>query len=508
MKKRWFCLLLALTMTLSVMAPALADQFPLTTGNVTFTVFGQRDQNQANWDDVLVLNRYAEMTGVTMDWQEVPAQGYEEVKNLLFASNDLPDLFVRAQLNKNDVTLYGMNSGQLIPLNDLIAEYAPNLTALMEQYPSIRQAITSADGNIYTLPTVDVSATGLMGFKQWINKDWMEKLGLAYPTTTDELKEVLIAFRDQDPNGNGEKDEIPLGFREPSTIYVMGGSFGLEHQLGDTYNIDENGQIHNWLCDDEFKAYLMWLNDLYSEGLLWQEYYKNDRPLWRSNLSNALFGVFGMPYSDVFLAVEDQFTALPPMVGPYGDQLWADANTVGGQGAFAISCECENPELAIQWVDYFYSPEGSLFFRYGIEGETYYVDDEGQARMFDEILNAEEGFMTALGKINLVPGGGFPVMIDDQTDGIVASDLTKEVAAAFVPYLPRTVVAKPTVSMEDADLVNAIEQDLNTYRDTSVTKFILGEWSFDKWDEYCSTLETIGIRQLEEIYQKALDASN
>ena len=68
-------------------------------------------------------------------------------------------------------------------------------------------------------------------------------------------------------------------------------------------------------------------------------------------------------------------------------------------------------------------------------------------------------------------------------------------------------LAKPTVSIEDADALNAIEQDLNTYRDTAVTKFILGEWGFDKWDEYCSTLESIGIRQVDEIYQKALDST-
>lgn len=506
MKKRLFCLCLSLLMVLSLAGSAMAAGFPLVTEPTTFTVFGQRDQNQANWDEVYVLNEYAKMTGVTMDWQEVPSQGFDEVKNLLFASNDLPDLFIRAYINNNNVIQYGVNSAQLMPLNDLIDQYAPNLKALMEQYPSIRQSITAPDGNIYTLPGVDISDTGLMGFKQWINKDWLAKLGLAMPTTTEELKQVLIAFRDGDPNGNGQQDEIPLGIREPSSVYCLGGSFGLQYQMRDTYNIDENGKLHNWLCDDTFKEYLMYMNDLYTEGLLWQEYYKNDRPAWRSNLANALFGAMDMPYSDVFLSVEDQFEALPPLVGPSGDQLWSDANTASSPGFFAISNTCKNPEIAMQWVDYFYSAEGSLFFRYGVEGVTYHFDETGYPRMNDDILNAAEGFMTALGKINLVPGGGFPVLITNQTDGIVASDLTKQVASVFIPYLPKTIVAKPTVSLNDMDTLNAITQDLETYRDTAVTKFILGEWSFDKWDEYCSTLETIGIRQLEEIYQRALDA--
>ncbi len=175
-------------------------------------------------------------------------------------------------------------------------------------------------------------------------------------------------------------------------------------------------------------------------------------------------------------------------------------------GAFAISNTCENPEIAVKWVDYFFGAEGSLFFAYGKEGETFYYDDAGNARFFDEILTAEEGFMTALGKINLVPGKGFPMLTDDKNDGTVASDLTKEVAALTVPFMPKVVYTKPAVSEDDMETVSMIEQDLLPYRESAVTKFVLGEWDFDKWEEYCATVEQIGIRQLEEIYQRALDA--
>ena len=147
-----------------------------------------------------------------------------------------------------------------------------------------------------------------------------------------------------------------------------------------------------------------------------------------------------------------------------------------------------------------------MFFAFGEEGTTWHRDENGLPVFNDEILNAEEGFMTALGKINMVPGGGFPCLRVDETDGVVASQRTKEAAAILEPYLPEVYYAKPAVNAEDTDRVVAIEQDLNTYRDEAVTKFIIGEWGFDKWDEYCQTLEQIGIRDLEEIYQNALDA--
>lgn len=482
------------------------EGFPIVNDQITLTVYGQRDQNQAEWKDMLVMQRYEEMTNIHMDFQEVPADGFAENKQLLFASNELPDVFLRSSLNQNEVSTYGVGSGQLMPLDDLIAEYAPNLTKIFEENPAMRTACMAADGHIYTIPFINLSATGKMDFKQWINVKWLEAVGKEVPATIEEFKDVLIAFRDGDPNGNGEKDEIPLGIREPSSVYALGGPWGLGHQLRDTYDIDGEGKIHNWLCDDNFKEYLMFLNDLYQEGLLWQEYYKNDRSAWRSNLSGEMFGAMYMPYSDVFLNCEQDYSGYEPLIGPTGEKYWPDGMTGVETGTYALSNTCSDPAAAIRWVDYFFSEEGGLFFAFGEEGTTYYKDENGRPVFNDEILNAEEGFMTALGKINMVPGGGFPCLRVDLTDGVVASQRTKEAAAFLAPYLDEVYYAKPAVSAEDTDRVVAIEQDLNTYRDEAVTKFIIGEWGFDKWEEYCQTLEQIGIRDLETIYQSALDA--
>lgn len=483
-----------------------AEGFPIVKEPITLTVYGQRDQNQAEWEEMYVFQKYEEMTNIHMDFQEVPADGFAENKQLLFASNELPDVFLRAGISQNEISTYGVGSGQLMILDDLIEQYAPNLTKLFEENPQAKQACLAADGHIYTLPFLDLSPTGKMDLKQWINTKWLETLGLEIPATLDEFKEVLIAFRDQDPNGNGEQDEIPLGYRDPVMIYQTGGAFGLQYQMTDTYNVDAEGKIHNWLCDDEFKEYLQWLNELYSEGLIWKDYYKNDRAAWRSNLSGEYFGAMYMPYSDVFLNCEQDYSGYEPLIGPAGEQMWGDARTGVQIGCFALSNTCSNPEAAMRWVDYFYSEEGALFYTYGEEGVQYDMDENNIPHFKDEILNAEEGFMTALGKINMVPGGGFPHLRTEQTEGVVASDRTKEAAKILEPFLPQTVYAKPAVSIEDMDRVVAIEQDLSTYRDESVAKFIIGEWNFDMWEEYCQTLEQIGIRELEEIYQRALDS--
>lgn len=480
--------------------------FPIVNEPLTLSVFGIRDANQASWEEMYVFKEYEKMSGIHMDFQEIPDQGKDEKKALLFASNSLPDVFMRGMLTPNELTRYGIESEQLMPLNDLIDKYMPNFKALMEKDPNIEMAITSSDGNIYALPQVDISDSGKIDFKQWINEEWLAALNMDKPTNLDELVEVLRAFKTEDPNGNGKADEIPLGLRELGSVYnTLGSSFGLHFYFANTVNITD-GKIDFWIDNDEFKDYLMFLNELYKEGLLWADFYKRDLPAWRSNLSNALFGVFYMPYSDVFVNVEDQFGCLLPLQGPADELFWSSTKTgiETSSFAFALSSTCKNPEAAARWVDYFYSPEGSLFFRYGLENETFYYDDNNLPQINPEILNDERGFMTALGEINLVPGGNNPCLITNETDGIVATAITKNVSKEMLPYCDEQFIT-PSFTPEETESILRITQDLNTYRDQSVSRFIVGELSFDEWDEYCETLEKIGLSELEQIYQQAYD---
>jgi putative aldouronate transport system substrate-binding protein len=483
--------------------------FPIVKEPVSMTVFGSRDPNQAPWRDILIFKEYEKLTNVKMDYQEVASQGFAERKNLLFASNELPDVFVRAAFTPLEIAMYGTTSKQLIPLDELIEKHAPNVRKLLEAYPEIRKELTAPDGHIYTLPTIRNTVTTRMGFKQWINKEWLSKLGLKAPTTPDEYVEVLKAFRDQDPNGNGKPDEIPLGLREPSSVYVtLAGSWGLENNMGYQINI-ENNKVNIWLTDERFKDYLQFLNKLYREKLLWVDYYKKDLPKWRSNLANETFGLFYMPFSDVFLSIENNYEGFAPIKGPKGDQKWIDYGTpVDTAGAFAISSLNKNPEVAVRWVDYFYSDEGSLFARYGIEGETYTKKTDGTPVIMDKIAKDSRGFMTALGEINLVPGGGFPHLMNEKTEGIVSSDKTKEAAKVLEPFLPKTIYPAPIFDRETSDRLMVLKQDIDKFKDETVTKFILGELSFDKWDEYVNTLKKIGIEELEKTYQKAFDTMN
>ncbi|WP_072329477.1 MULTISPECIES: extracellular solute-binding protein [unclassified Paenibacillus] len=480
---------------------------PIVKEPVTLKVFGCKDPNHADWKDVLIFQEYEKMTNVKLQFDELPSntQGCDEKRSLLFAANELPDIFLRANLSNTDIARYGQQEKMLIPLEDLIDKHAPNLKKIFEQYPEVKKTVTAADGHIYSLPTVRLQTSGRSD-KIWINKEWLAKLNMKAPTNTDELFTVLRAFRDNDPNGNGKKDEIPLGLRDIGMVYsAFSGAFGLEQQMGYQLNIKDD-QAKIWLTDDRFKELLQFLNKLYGEKLLWQDFYAGDIPKWRSNLSQALIGMFFIQASDPFLQVENQFTGMAPIKGPYGDQTHSATGPIAAPiGTFAISKENKHPEAAIRWVDYFYSEEGSKFFQYGVEGQTYTMKD-GKPVINDAIKNDPRGFMAALGQVNLVPGGSFPHVVTDKFGNIVENDKVLELNKFIESYLPKTVHGAPIFDKETSDAIIPIKADIDKYVRESVAKFIIGELSFDKWGEYVATLKKMKIDELEKAYQKAYDA--
>ncbi|MDU5949842.1 MAG: extracellular solute-binding protein, partial [Paenibacillus macerans] len=242
------------------------DGFPIVREPIQLTMFTRIAPVNGPFKDMPVFQDYEKMSHVQVKFIEAPTDGFQEKKNLLFASNELPDALYRSGLTPLEAVRYGAG-GQLIPLENLLAEYAPNLTKLMEQYPEIRAAITTPEGHVYAVPGI-VTLAAARTDKKWINKAWLEKLNLKVPETTDELYDVLAAFRDQDPNGNGQKDEIPLTARVGLHIVtMMSGSFGLDQQLGYNINIVD-GKVKIWMGSDRNKEMLMYLNKLYQEKLL------------------------------------------------------------------------------------------------------------------------------------------------------------------------------------------------------------------------------------------------
>src|SRR5699024_8838968 len=130
--------------------------FPIVNEPITLKMFaGKSAQNvNSDWNDILIWNEYEKKTKVHLDWvEQVQTESLEEKRNLALTGGDLPDVFYLASVPAIDIYKYGQQN-VFIELNDLIDQYAPNLSALMDEYPEIRKGVTFPDGKIYSIPSL------------------------------------------------------------------------------------------------------------------------------------------------------------------------------------------------------------------------------------------------------------------------------------------------------------------------------------------------------------------
>ncbi|MCV4234219.1 extracellular solute-binding protein [Virgibacillus sp. LDC1] len=476
-----------------------ATGFPIVEQPVDLKMFTRIAPVNGPFKEMPVFQDYEKLSNVKVEFIEAPTDGFQEKKNLLFASNELPDALFRSGLSPLEAVRYG-SAGQLIPLEGLIDEYAPNLKNLMEQYPEIRSGITTPEGHIYAVPGI-VTLGAARTDKKWINQMWLEKLNLEVPETTDELYEVLLAFRDGDPNGNGKQDEIPMTARVGlAVVAAMSGSFGLDTQLGYNINI-ENDKVSIWMGSDKNKEMLMYLNKLYKEKLLDPEIFSHTEAQYLAKQGSGNAGFFFDQTNNNFLSIQDQYTGIAPPAGPNGDRMQSQALPIARDfGAFAITSINKYPEVTMRWIDYFYSDEGSTLLRFGREGEHYELKD-GIPFYTEDFLKD----ISNQAKITPYAGGGAPHLISEQVASFINPPQVQEAQQKLDPFMPEVRYAAPMFDEQTAQQVNILRNDIDKYYEEQSTKFIVGALSFDKWGEFQSTLKKMKVDELEKLYQDAYD---
>lgn len=490
------------------------EGMPIVKETIELDVFaGKAPTTADDWNDVLILNEYEEMTNMIMNWEQVPLDGLSERRNLALASGDLPDLFYAAYIPPADLLKYGQQ-GTFIPLNDLIDEYAPNLKRILDENPDIKKGLTFPDGNIYSFPTIyspDFTSM-LIGAKPWINQEWLDQLGMDNPETTEELYEYLKAVKETDLNGNGEHDEIPLSsIAMERIIHWIAGSFGIGNKgniLHRALDIDpETNELRFYPISDEYREMLEYLNKLYSEGLIEQNIYSISVDQYLANAQEGLYGatVFFNPIELFGEEIGSKYVGGNALEGPFGDKMYAGVTSPLFQiGNFAITSENKHPEATVRWMDYFFSDEGAKMFFMGIEGVTYEETPDGPV-LKDEIVNSPDGLTVTqeLAKYLINPGGGHPVMIEeDYFTGSEANPADIEVAEKLSEYLPEEVWPTFTFTEEENnELTNY--SDISKYVDEMQAKFITGEIPFSEWDDYVKTIEDLGLEEYMRIQEQA-----
>lgn len=452
-----------------------------------------------------------EKTGINLDWQIVQVEGKDQQFNLLMAAGDLPDI-VSYYEGKGGFTTIGRfgEEGAFLPLEDLIAENAPNLKKMILDDPKVREAVTAQDGHIYVVPMM----AAIKAARGWfLRYDWLDKLGLNVPTTTDELYTVLKAFKTQDPNGNGKADEIPLVFRRrgDDAFYNLGAFvYAFDADMG---FVDRNGKVAFGPAEPQYKEFLSYIHKLYSEGLIDQEVLtrqgnpRND--LMGMNVAGGLHDWFASTagLNDSLSGKIEGFNLrhIAPPVGT-ADKPYTriQMSKVRKDGEWSISSTNPDPVAAIKLFDFLYSREGQLLMNFGVEGKTYKMED-GKPVYTDLITNNPDG----LSMHESLVKNGMQWKVGMVQDIDYEAQFANAIAfAARKEYQDKYIIDEfPTLAFtadENETVVDKYGQ-IRAYVLENTAKFMVGARDLSETDQFVKELNDMGLKEVQDIYQAAYD---
>ena len=484
---------------------------------------------------------FEKKTNIHVEWIVVPAQSFKEKRSVLLASGDLPDVIVNGPdsfaFSPAEQLQYG-SQGIFLDLSKYIESDTVNLKKILADNPQAKKLITSLDGKIYSLPDFNTAYHANYSEKMWINTTWLDKLGLKMPTTTEEFEKVMLAFKNNDPNGNGKKDEKPLMFVTDAWNGSIDGFLmnAFTYDDGATRLQLNNGKIEYAPTKSEFKDGLAYLNKLYKEGIIDPASFTTDKTSLKKLNESGDRTVVGASQGGTAsalgggLSVSQRFAEydiMPPIAGPTGFKTAANYQNTRDvtPGVFEITKACKNPEMVMRWIDWMYSQEGTIFHSIGEEGKDWKKADAGQLG-----LDGKQAKLQPIAVAKEDPR--FAMVIWDQLfpsnrtkefrEGFAAPKTWKEnlkdpmsterqlydgtkAYEAVAPKADKTVPPITVAADQVSDFVR-LQNDITTYTKESIAKFVTGSMDVEKdWGKFQDQLKKLGLADYLKMCQNTYD---
>jgi putative aldouronate transport system substrate-binding protein len=483
--------------------------FPIVNNKVTLKFVAPKNPLAPGFGEMTFFKRLEEQSNVHIEWNNIPSDGYQEKKNLLLASNDLPDAFYAAGFSDFDLLKFG-GEGLIIPLEKLIDEYMPNLKALLSKRPDLKSIITAPDGHIYSLPYAEEMNLINMPNQMFINKAWLDKLNLKMPTTLEEYHDVLKAFKEKNPNGKG--NIIPLSWWFQGWCGNEGdllGLFGAPDVSTDDHRIVKDGKVLYSVAMPEYKEAIAYFHQWYKEGLIDPEIASVDAEKLKAKgkTTDVTLGSFIWWEGPEVVGEErmKDYALLPPLKNKDGNIVIGRTNySEYSRDQFVITKANKNPEVTARWVDQLYDAKTGIQAHWGPIGEVY-KEENGK------LINLPVPAGTTAGeyRIKVAPGGP-TVITKDQFGTLVdmeprAKQRLDELQKYYFPHQVKENYPLVFLSAAELDRINQIETQVKEYTKQMKAKWLMQGGVEKEWEGYLSQLNKIGLKEMMDIYQKAYD---
>ena len=455
-----------------------------------------------------------------IEWQEVSEDAWAQQKNATLAAGKLADVSLHA---------FGVPDAAQYPsmFEDLSKDLdkLPNVKAFFKQKPDAKKLITDPDGHIYALPSSRGKSYSGSGQNMMINKAWLDKLGLQVPTTWDELENVLKAFKTQDPNGNGQADEIPMNIRKLDSYFTYYSPMLLLNSTGIVTGFNKgasptgfyakNGVVKSFLTSDEYKEVVKYYHKLISEGLIPADWAtKTFDACDTDQLSDgktAKTGVsFGWSQDASFGTLKDQYIPIPvpsaPGVSP-DKTVWDGSSSEFDAAGPAVSARAANKDATLKLLNLMYSEKYSVQQFYGSFGKTVTKTGEHEYTVDNDKL-------IEMRKKNTSPSLSYPAgWIPDEVTikGDAGSDALYQASKVYEKQRSNFDPVKdyiPDYVNPDADDNTTLASNYNQISNVAMQKTAtwMSKGGIDEeWDAYCKQLDSLGLQENVKIWQKWYD---
>lgn len=506
--------------------PKLSDE------KVNYTLVAVRaSDSQIDFNDMEFFKALEEATNVHIDFVCYVTSAYADQKNLMLASGDYYDGFFGYEaISMSDLITYG-EMGMFLPINDLIDQYCPNYKAVLEETPVLDGLSTAFDGNKYSWGSISEADSRDYPDLLYINKTWLDNLGLDMPTTMEEYFDVLTAFKEQDANGNGDpNDEIPYTFVAFNHITGYGSFFGAYGEaqptnggnaLLDYFVVGDDDSLIYTPITDEYYNSIIELRKFVEAGLWDTEGFVQDGTQFSAKLATETPTV-GSAYcwstSSFGPTTMDQYVPLPPLKATADSdapKVHQRKNHISVQATgLALTEKCKNPEILAQWVDLFYDPVISILANKGLDNVTE-IDEDGNVH-YDNSLDAD-GVKKMQFASYYAPGDEAPKNLTSAIDAKRIYEPADEdekqdtINKYYKPLESSVTLPAMNYKSDEQEWLNDYGLNIQEYVRGKQTEWLMGTAKIeDEWDSYLAQLKSLGLdeflERMQTVYNRTIAA--
>ncbi len=505
--------------------------FPLKEKTVISGLTSFPPNTESNPNNRTIFRRLQEKTNVEVKWTAIQSDQWNDKITLAMANpKTLADFVFNASFNDSSLLKYA-DQGIIIPLEGYIDSYMPNLKAVFDKYPEYRAMCTDSNGHIWGLPWIEQLGSGKEAIQvidnmSFINKKWLDALGLKVPNTIEEFEKVLLEFKNKasllQNKFKIDGSIIPMSFimndggQDP---YVLINGFGEGYgdaDKGRHIAVTDNRKVICSATQEGFKKGTAWLHKLYEQGLIDPEAFTQE---WSTYVSKGKSGRYGVCFSwDVAnIANLADWVPLPVLKADVKNLTAQNGSFTSGfdRGRCVVTAVAKNPALVCAWLDQMYDPFQSPQNNWGTYGE----DDEfdifvlGKNKAGKDMLKHAPLGSASPVEVREAESVNGPLAILDEYYGVYVTcpDDAKYRLDWIKDYFTPDVNEKyvyPNVFMtrEDTEEVSNIQADVSKAINTAKSDWVMNGFTDQDWENFKKKLESYKLDKLLSIFQKYLDS--